>query len=82
MTPLLIDPLSPNGLPTTNASSPTRTLRRIAEDGRDELGRGLVGLDHRDVVLGLLADDLGARGRAVGERELDRVGVRDDVQAR
>ena len=54
---------------------------RVAQRGRHEVAGGVVGMEDRDVVVGLLDDDLGRRFRAVGERQLDRCRALDDVQA-
>ena len=55
---------------------------RVAERGRDERRRRLLGADHGDVVLGLGRHDVAGRFRPVGERELDRLRAVDDVEAR
>ena len=82
MTPADTEPYSPNGEPSAYASLPCRIDGRVAERGRDERRRRLLGADHGDVVLGLGRHDLAGRLRAVGERELDRLRAVDDVEAR
>ena len=62
-TPVLIEPYSPNGLPTTNASLPIWTppgLPSVA--GTTVLGQR-VRLEDRDVVVGLAGGDRGRRRR-------------------
>ena len=62
MTPALIEPYSPNGLPTTNTSSPIRTRARVAERRRDEQSpAGCLRCSDRDVVLGLRCVTIGRR---------------------
>ena len=81
MTPALIEPYSPNGLPTTNASLADADRARVAERRRRRGRPAVRWPDDGDVVLRLAGDDLAADVRAVGEGQVDRVGVRDDVEA-
>ena len=59
MTPALIEPPSPNGLPIAYASLPWRTAPGLPRSAGTMFGRRLGRADDRDVVLGLAGDDLG-----------------------
>ena len=50
-TPALIDPYSPNGLPTTNASLPMRMAPGLPSVAGTIVGGQRVALEHGDVVL-------------------------------
>ena len=81
MTPAETEPYSPNGEPRAYASLPCWTAAGLPSVAGTRIGGGCSGAEHRDVVLGLRADDLGGRRRAVGEGELDRGRAVDDVEA-
>ena len=68
----------PNGLPTAITPSPTRILS-LSPNLTVFSGLSLSHLQHGDVDLGVLADDLGLQLAAVGEDDDDLVGVADDV---
>ena len=79
-TPAVSESARPRGCPTANTSSPICTPPpRTA--GTMTLGSG-VGHEDGDVVVGLLGDDRGRRLGAVGEGDLDRRRVRNDVAGR
>ncbi len=77
----MTDPPSPNGLPIAITQSPGRSVSDSPKRHRLE---GLVALhlEHREVDLRILADDLGLEARPVREDHADVVGVADHVIVR
>ena len=75
--PRVTVPPRPKGLPTAMTSSPTRTLS-LSPSGSCGQVAG-VDLDQREVALLVGADDLGVELALVGEADLHRLGVVDDV---
>ena len=80
-TPADTDGPMPNGKPTATTSSPGRRSLRRAQRRRGEVVGDLLRLQHREIVLGLHADDDGRlRFEAVGERHLHALRAGHDVQ--
>ena len=76
--PAVTEPPSPNGLPMAITQSPGADRVGIAET--DRLQRLVaLHLEHREVDLRILADDLGLEAGPVGEDHADVVGVADHV---
>ena len=75
--PAVTVPPRPNGLPTASTQSPTRG----GVSGKLDEGEvvAAVDLDQREIGARIGADDLGGVGLAVVGRDLDAVGLLDDV---
>ena len=76
--PAVTEPPRPNGLPIAITQSPGRILSEspnfTALSGLSDFT-----LQHREIDLGVLADDLGLQLGAVGEDHADLVGIADHV---
>ena len=70
----------PNGLPRARIFWPTSTFDESPKVTGTSFSAGDLDLEHGHVVRGVRADDLGLVGRAVEERDPDRVGPLDDVE--
>ena len=79
MMPTVTVPPRPNGLPIAITQSPIRILSELPNFTAVSFLQLRIDLQHRDVGLGVGADQFGLQLRAVGEIDLDLVGVGDDV---
>ena len=77
--PTVTVPPRPNGLPIAITQSPMRITSELPNFTAVELVRLGIDLQHGDVGLGVGADQFGLELGAVGEIDLDLVGVGDDV---